>query len=353
MDLPPPAPNETVGDAFEDALGGLEEDNPDKEPIPMETKIPVKIAKKPCTKSPIKAKWIVPLVHSAIAEAPNLLSMEIILLLQTYIIDMFLTNALIQKVRTTIRNQVFGDPNNNVTYVPALVDILEAAGHDFDIYAKTPMDVKKHFLAVVLKQKMNSLKKDNEMMLKAEKLQYLDKWEEANMEMLEDVGLRTNCGAEGVGLDRFLCGVFLSISAARNVVLLLQTVYQADAAHMKFGKYVLYSCYGGTANCNAFPVAFGIIFGNEDKEGWNRFWRFATSQHPCLNHAWVTIITDQQKGLIEAMSDILPHVTNFFCSYHRRKNILQHVKGGKGEYSCHWFYNLLLGCGRVETITKH
>ncbi len=53
------------------------------------------------------------------------------------------------------------------------------------------------------------------------------------------------------------------------------------------------------------------------------------------------------------MSDILPHVVNFFCSYHRRKNILQHVKGGKGEYSCHWFYNLLLGCGRVETITKH
>jgi hypothetical protein len=57
--------------------------------------------------------------------------------------------------------------------------------------------------------------------------------------------------------------------------------------------------------------------------------------------------------LIEAMSDILPQATNFFCSYHWRKNILQHVKGGKGEYSCHWSYNLLLGCGRVETITKH
>ncbi len=72
---------------------------------------------------------------------------------------------------------------------------------------------------------MNSLKKDNKMMLKAEKLQYLDKWEEANMEMLEDVGLRRNCGAEGVGSERFLCGVFLSISAARNAVPLLQTVY--------------------------------------------------------------------------------------------------------------------------------
>jgi hypothetical protein len=247
----------------------------------VKTKIPVKMAKKPCNKSPIKAKWIVPLVHSAIAEAPNLLSKEIILLLRPYIINMFLTNALIQKVWQTIRKNVFGDPDNNVTYVPELVDILEATGHDFDIYAKTPMDVKKHLLAVVLKQKMNNLKKDNKMMLKADKLHYLDEWEEANMEMLEDVGLGTNCGAEGVGPDRFLCGIFFSISAARNVVPLLQIVYQADAAHMNFGKYMLYSCYGVTANCNAFPVAFGIIFGNEDKEGWNQFWMFATSQHPC------------------------------------------------------------------------
>ncbi len=73
----------------------------------------------------------------------------------------------------------------------------------------------------------------------------------------------------------------------------------------------------------------------------------------CLNHSRVTIITDEQKGLIEAMSDILLHAVNFFCSYHQRKNFIQHMKGGKGEYSCHLFYNRLLGCGRVETITKH
>ncbi len=36
---------------------------------------------------------------------------------------------------------------------------------------------------------------------------------------------------------------------------------------MNFGKYTLYSCYGITANCNAFLVAIGIIFGNEDKHG--------------------------------------------------------------------------------------
>ncbi len=81
LDLPPPPLNEAVGDAFEDTLGGLEEGNSDEGPIPVETKIPVKMAKKPCTKSPIKAKWLVPLVHSAIAEAPNLSCKEIIILL--------------------------------------------------------------------------------------------------------------------------------------------------------------------------------------------------------------------------------------------------------------------------------
>ena len=30
-----------------------------------------------------------------------------------------------------------------------------------------------------------------------------------------------------------------------------------------------------------------------------------------------------------------------------------HVKDSKGEYSCHWYYNLLLGCGHIETINKH
>jgi hypothetical protein len=59
LDLPLPPPNETVGCAFEDALGVLEEGNPDKGPIPVKTKIPGKIAKKPFNKSQIKAKWIV------------------------------------------------------------------------------------------------------------------------------------------------------------------------------------------------------------------------------------------------------------------------------------------------------
>ena len=94
---------------------------------------------------------------------------------------------------------------------------------------------------------------------------------------------------------------------------LLQTVYQADAAHMNFGKYTLCSCYGIPANCNAFPVAFGIIFGNEDKERWDYFSKFVKSCHPSINHAWVTVITNQQKGSVEALQVIVPLAVNSFA----------------------------------------
>jgi hypothetical protein len=74
----------------------------------------------------------------------------------------------------------------------------------------------------------------------------------------------------------------------------LQQVFHADACHMSFGKYTLYSCYGTTANCNTYPVVFGILFGDEDKKGWIEFWDFAKSIHPSMiDNTRVTIITDQ------------------------------------------------------------
>ena len=62
------------------------------------------------------------------------------------------------------------------------------------------------------------------------------------------------------------------------------------------------------------------------------------------------MITDQQKGSIEAMKEIIPQAVNFFCSYHRKENIRKVVKGGSGEYSCSWFYNKLLGLKLPHSI---
>jgi hypothetical protein len=135
-DLSPPLPNKTLGDAFDD-LGGIEVGNPDKaeeksEPDGAVTKRTKKARR---MKSPMKTKWIVLLVLSAISAIPNLPSKEITALLKPYIIDMFLTSDLIQKVCQSIWDQVFGDPDTNVTHVHVLRDLIGGDNHDFDIYA--------------------------------------------------------------------------------------------------------------------------------------------------------------------------------------------------------------------------
>mgnify|MGYP001071856113 FL=1 len=62
--------------------------------------------------------------------------------------------------------EVFGDPDQNLTYLPKLEEVLHDAGHDFEIYTKTTVQVKKRLLEVVLQEKMQSLKKMNRIMSK-------------------------------------------------------------------------------------------------------------------------------------------------------------------------------------------
>ena len=85
-----------------------------------------------------------------------------------------------------------------------------------------------------------------------------------------------------------------------------------------------------------------ILFGNEDKEGWVQFWNFALSIHPSLDQEDTTIITDQAKGLKEALAEVLPGAGHFLCSFHRLQNIAKIVKGGNVEYSCSWMFKKLL-----------
>jgi hypothetical protein len=39
-----------------------------------------------------------------------------------------------------------------------------------------------------------------------------------------------------------------------------------------------------------------MLFGNEDKENWIKFWKFVVSVHPTINNVKKTVITDQDKG---------------------------------------------------------
>jgi hypothetical protein len=121
---------------------------------------------------------------------------------------------------------------------------------------------------------------------------------------------------------------------------------------MSFGKYTLFTAYGTTANGNMSPLAYRIFFGNEDKANWSWFWAFVKRAHPIINMQSKTIITDQDKGSIPAVKEIIPLAAQFMCSYHCRANIIKKCGGGSGKKSltCLWMYNLLSSCGTVAHI---
>lgn len=127
----------------------------------------------------------------------------------------------------------------------------------------------------------------------------------------------------------------------------LQNVFQADAAHINWGKFTLFSLYGTMANGRMAPVTLAIVFGNETNAGWAKFFRFAVQVHPHLNDAKITIITNQCKGSTAAICDILPNAFHFYCSYHRLQNIALKCHGGKGRNSPHSVFRQMLACNNV------
>jgi hypothetical protein len=164
-------------------------------------------------------------------------------------------------------------------------------------------------------------------MMKAEKIEFVSNWKLENKEVLEVGGLgEPDLGAVPL---TFFSGILYSTLGAQKAIPFLQQEFQADACHMSFEKYTLYSCYGTTADCNTYSVVFGILFGNGDKEGWMDFWDLlAKSVYPSIDYTRVTNITDQAKGLTQSIAEVLPLTGNFHCSYHRHQNILKFVRGG-------------------------
>ncbi len=99
-----------------------------------------------------------------------------------------------------------------------------------------------------------------------------------------------------------LDGDMFTPSFVQKTIPHLQKMYMADACHLNFGKYTLFSCYSVTANSNMSPVEFAIIFRNENTINWAKFWEYVLKLHPSMNSGYITIITDQDKGKKNAIA---------------------------------------------------
>ena len=144
----------------------------------------------------------------------------------------------------------------------------------------------------------------------------------------------------GAHQKRFLKGVLIAPSSSKHLAPLLQDVYQADGAHSNFGKYTLFSVYGTNANGHMSALALGLMFGNEDKANWSKFWTFVKRNHPSVDAAHKTILTDQDKGSIAAVKDVFTLAAQFMCAFHCRQNILTTCGVGKGNMCIFYLFSL-------------
>ena len=80
-------------------------------------------------KSPIHAQWLIPIIHSTIAEAPMASNMMLRAILKPYAKEAFLTDGIIQVARTTARKLILGTPSENVQYTQHVATRLRKQGH--------------------------------------------------------------------------------------------------------------------------------------------------------------------------------------------------------------------------------
>jgi hypothetical protein len=270
-------------------------------------------------------------------------------ILKPYINKYVLTNNVLQEARDTAKGDLFGDPDKNVTYAYAIANAIQQMGHTIEVVFTDQHKTMKTVNAIVLKEEIDRKKAAKLDMSRDEKVEYVNNWKKDNDAFLCDA-----FGFEDGPQFKFLTGIFISPSTSKEQFPFLQEVLQADAAHMSFGKYTLYSVYGTNANGTMSALGFALLFGNEDKkQSWTQFWNFIKKTHPTINQSKYTIITDQDKGSLSAMEEVVPLVGRFLCSFHYQQNIMKKCNGGTGQrpLSAMWMYNLLVGCKSVTSLS--
>jgi hypothetical protein len=269
--------------------------------------------------------------------------------LKAYGKEYALTDSILQEARTAARTQLFGTAKVNVTYAERVKNELVKRGHVVRMRYTGRRETLKNIEVIILAEELLRRKHfDNSTVDKEERTSFISKWKKDHRELLME-----QLGPKCVDVD-FLHGIIFAPSFLQATVPELQRLVMADASHLNFGKYTLFSCYGITANANMCPVGFAIIFGNENLLSWKEFWKFIIDLHPCLNETDITIVSDQDNGLFSAITEEVPEAVNFHCSFHRSQNILKMcgAKSGNKVYSALWVYTRLLQCLSVAQLEK-
>ena len=213
---------------------------------------------------------------------------------------------------------------------------LEKEGHVAELVYTSRKETLKNVERLVVGEELIRLKNETSGCLdREERRQFWSQWKMDHYALLvNQLGFKTQD-------SQFFHGVFFTPSFTKTTVPKLQTLFMADACHLNFGKYTLFACYGVTANANMSPVGFAIIFGNENGASWKEFWGFIHRTHPTMNRLNVTIVTDQDKGIMGAIAEVMTDCGHFFCAWHRRQRLTECRSVDHFDHLCERYFPLM------------
>ncbi|MGH7954481.1 MAG: hypothetical protein ACREOZ_00820 [Gloeomargaritales cyanobacterium] len=68
-------------------------------------------------------------------------------------------------------------------------------------------------------------------------------------------------------------------------------------------------------------LSHAFVCGNEDYDSWKVFLAFVKQCYPHLDMAHLTVVSDQDKGIKRAVTEVTPSLGHFYCSKHRSDNV--------------------------------
>jgi hypothetical protein len=197
-------------------------------------------------------------------------------ILKPYFNKYTLSNNILQEGCDKAKVDLFGDLEENIQYASAIAKAIEEMGHTVDLIFTNRPKTLNTVNAPVLKEEMDRKKADKQSMTRQEKVEYVNNWKkENNIFLCDTLGLEDG--------PQYKYGYLHSPSTSKKQVPFLQEVLQADAAHMSFGNYTLYSVNVTTANGTMSALRFAMLFGIKGKESWSHFWKFIKKTHSTIN----------------------------------------------------------------------
>ncbi|KAK9929630.1 hypothetical protein M0R45_026723 [Rubus argutus] len=114
-----------------------------------------------------------------------------------------------------------------------------------------------------------------------------------------------------------------------------------DGCHLKtVYKGILLTAVGIDGNNGMYPIAWAIVE-KENREAWTWFVEFLKQDLELKNDFSYTFISDKQKGLLDAVKDLLPNTEHRHCARHMYNNF-------KGMGILELNSEIFLGCSKVN-----